>query len=261
MLRVTFLMTLLTCAVSPSTACLFAGEFMVLPVQTELQKVLICSSPAATDNPKAYVILDACDVAEEGKIDSDAIDLEKMRDALLPYADSKGGTVIINMYQKRRSPDLLTYAMKGFGEDAGFRHARILSTFDPTFDFKSHMAAIAAIADGEPEESEASTGNEILRVYPVATVLSRCLTERADCVVDVIRPIKQGDESLTAVIRDSALKEVPKANIGDKKEILFRIRISKSARNVSNESALSEMQILAQDLGYSTMRLSITPQP
>jgi len=228
------------------------GNHLVFPITTELQRKLVQPwTSGDAKHAKAYVLINGTGVvADNGKVDDNALDLDALRKALAPYAEPKDGVVVLNMVYRLKGSAELVATIKAFGKDAGFRDAKVINTYmGQDFDWEKHIARINEKVGGA-DRDETPTGSDIVRVYPIQTILSRYLTSNADCVVDVLQPVENETDSIEARIREAVLTEVPKAEIKNKGRILFRVSSKPSARKVIDQFAEQGSKELAQMLGY-----------
>ena len=230
----------------------WGGDYLVFPITTELQRTLVEPSVNDAQHAKAYLLINAIGVvANNGTIDSKMLELDAMRTSLRHFAEPKEGIVVINVVHQLNRSDLLTYAMQGFGQDAGFRKAKVSNTYmGQAFEWEKHIAAINEKTGGETNSDESPTGTQSVRVYPVRTILSRHLTSNADCLVDILQPIEKETDSIETKIREAVLAQVPKAKVKNKGRILFRVSSNFAARNVIDQFVEHGSKDLAQMVGY-----------
>ena len=220
MSQLLLLATITAYAGSPSVTSVSDGSHLVFPITTELQRKLV--QPGTGSDPKhakAYVLINGTGVvANNGKVDDNALDLDALRKALAPYAEPKDGVVVVSLVYRLKGSAELWATIQAFGKDAGFRHAKVSNTYmGQDFDWEKHIARINEKVSGADSE-ETPTGNDIVRVYPIQTILSRYLTSNADCVVDVLQPVEKETDSIESRIREAVLTEVTKAKIQKKDE-------------------------------------------
>lgn len=242
------------------------ASFAVYPVTTALQRTLLGWIGDDGCELKAYVSVDGAAVMTGASlINERALNLDALRNALGPHVDRDHGALILSVCFKNepdRNPnaeELLVRGLEGFAtRDIGFKTARA-GTFvsnAPNFDW-SKMIDTAKRKDENPERTDAAEAvldSEFVNVYPVQTELTRLLTGNADCVVDILAPPGEGDESiLKPVIRKVIIRLVGQAKLREKQKLAFLIKggLSKLQEAGARDRYLRELSGLANDLGFA----------
>jgi hypothetical protein len=237
-------------------------NFVVYPVKTPLQRRLMGWSPEDAASARAYVGVDGMAVVNDaGVIDENALELDDIRKALAPYADSQSGVVFLNVNynsypaRNRNAEQLLVWGLEGFGRHAGFKTARSYFTYynDRKFDWTKKITSAKEKVADRADEDEEPLGDDLLKVYPVRTAFSAFLTS-ADCVVDVlVPPAEDGEQALTPTIRKGIAKYVGEAKLRGRERIAFGVKglLEFQQKNPEKlEQLLREFEDLAKSLGF-----------
>lgn len=105
------------------------------------------------------------------------------------------------------------------------------------------------------------SGDEIVRVYPVRTALSRFLTQNADCVVDILPPFGKETQLLDLKLRNSLQNYLPRVEVKEKGRIMFRVSTDRDARNALDRFVnTGSHRELAQSVGYKEATVRDTPR-
>ncbi len=152
--------------------------------QTELQDYLIGSSKRNNrEDHKAYVIVDGESmVNEEGLIIPDSIDWDVLATEMRKLRVNERSVATFHVLPGRAPGDfrVLTWLLEGFGRNrCRFDHVYWRSSSDNR-DFWQRIAASQELASDSSSEPENGIGNELVRVFPVQTFLSRYNSDDAD---------------------------------------------------------------------------------
>src|SRR5205814_471973 len=162
----------------------------VFPVKTDLQRTAM----GMDKNTRACVLVNSDGVRrEDNALHWTSLDFDGLRKSLMPHKEGKEAGVVFYIYHQP-SPDrefeqfrkLLRWSLVGAGQEMGFRSARCVEGGHGPW--SEHMADIERKTAGRADADERLTGNDLVQVYPVRTVLSRYLFHNADCVVTVAPP-------------------------------------------------------------------------
>jgi hypothetical protein len=235
-----------------------SGNHLVFPVRTDLQRVLFTLGRGA--DAKAAVFINGNGILTNSMVDAKALDLDGLKEELKPYSDSKG-TVWINLrYGSRYDSNagrVLALALDAFGRRAGFRDSVVTQSAYVNWD--ETIAAVNQKAG--PDADEPPVGNDLVKVYPVRTILSRYLTGNADCVVDILVPLNQmGSDVFNPAIRDAVLQYVPKASTTQQEKIAFRVRNGSSSQTVVERFRDEDAQPFAELVGYKKQTIEFLPE-
>jgi hypothetical protein len=257
---------LLVTSVALLSMCLpEGGNHLVFSVTTDLQRVLLGRPGEPLRDAKAYVLVNGVAVvSENGMIDAKALDLAAIAQQLAPYADRERGVVYFNVCYRRPSPDrreeFLLWALYGFAVHRGFRDAKVGNSYmTESFDWEKHIARVNETSAGDPDGDEPPIGNDLVRVYPVRTILSRYLTPHADCVVDVLHPF--GKDGLARETLEAIEKFVPKTQVKRKRVIHVRIWSQAEGRQAADDfMSKRDSTAFAESLGYELSTVEHTPR-
>ncbi len=241
-----------------------AATFSVYPIATELQRFRLARSGKEAPRLRAYVEIDGNGVVnKDGVVELQALPVEKIRQALVPYSDRNEGIVIMNLHfgndndgTLRKVSDStrkrLDGALEGIGRRAGFSVTQVSNSFGGPALEKKFGATTEKVA-GRADEDEAPIGDELVTVYPVRTILSLSLTDNTDCVVDVRAPLeKQGETLLNPEVREAIVKQVAAVKLRDKVKVQFCIKgLTEGVdRNRIDQFIRTESVELARLLGF-----------
>lgn len=238
--------------------------FAVYPIATELQRIRLARSDEEAPRLRAYVAIGGNELIDgEGSMRPGALPVENMTKALAPYADRNNGIVVLNMQfgndpsGELRTPsdaadEALTSALEAMGRTAGFKSA-IVSRSHGGDILEKKFGTVTAKVKGRADEGEVPSADELVTVYPVRTILSLLLTDKADCVVVIRAPLeKDGETLLSPEVRSAIVKHVAAVKLRDKAKLQISVKIR--GAQISNDRLddfyRSEVTDLARSLGF-----------
>lgn len=240
--------------------------YAVYPIATELQKLQLGQGSNKTAELRAYLAIDGDAVIDDaGRFDPQALPVDAVRNSLAPYAEESKGVVVINVHfgsviegtgkkMKSSTPELES-ALEKLSRAAGFKSARVSrSAGGPSLEKK--FSAVTDKVAGQADEDETPSGDDLVKVYPVRTILSLLLTDNCDCVIDVRAPLqKEGEELLTPDVRAAVVKHVSGLKLRHTEKALFRMRgvTERVGQERLNNFVGKEAAELAQSLGFKTV--------
>jgi hypothetical protein len=243
------------------------GNHLVLPVTTDLQRTLLGKHGEPLRDARAYVLVNGEAVmSTDGMINSKALDLPALRQQLAPFADANKGIVYFKVYYSPEPPpsgrneEFLLWALYGFAVHSGFRDARVGNSYLPRFNWETLIARVNEAVAGESDGDESPIGNELVKVYPVRTILGRYLTSSADCVVDVLKPYTK--DGLAPETLESIKQFVAKMQV--KKRRVIEVRIW--SKDADGQHAAEDFMInrdakaFAELFGFEESSVSHTPR-
>lgn len=240
------------------------GNHLVFPVSTDLQRTLLGRPGESLRDAKAYVLINGTAVMSgDGMIDAKALDLAAIREQLATLVDREKGVVCFNVCynlpSRDREEEFLRLILQGFGRNSGFRDTKVSNSYmSEAFNWDKEIAAVNEKSTA-PDADETAIENDVVRVYPVRTTLSRYLTSNADCVVEILQPV--GAAGLTPAMREAIQQIAPKANVRTKRVIQFRIWSQQEGRQAVDEFvSMGGAKELAESLGYEQSSVSHTPR-
>jgi hypothetical protein len=219
-------------------------DYLVFPVKTELQRLLVHRQDA-----KVFVALNGTGLRSEDDVDETVL---KAIRADLGRIASKGDAVQFSIFFGKSSggfnPRAMREALRNLALDLGLEAlAREVEWRNDVVTWKDRLATIEEGLPDMPGAEEAGIGDSAAKTYPVRTRLSRYLTQGADCVVDILKPLAgDGDEETCEVIRSS----VSKLAILRKMHISFRVH-SPPDGNGARDQIMGELKRLAESLGFN----------
>jgi hypothetical protein len=242
---------LMTCAAALGSPCLQVRAqeppaHLIYPVKTDLQREL---APAQAN---LIVFLDTTDVLKDNRIALDALKLQDIRKALLPH--KAGDTKLhFTLFFKKSDGDqsqaqnVLRYTLIGFGHEAGFPKVTGFGHY-PNTDIS--WAAYVAAFTGKPRQpagDEPASADAGVKVYPVRTELSRCLTSDADCAVVIVPSLAKDQGAIPEKVRAAAGDMVGKLKLAHKKRVSFYLR---HVPDEDKQQLSNEFYKLAEGLGF-----------
>jgi len=223
--------------------------------KTELQDYLIGSSKRHNrEDHKAYVIVDGESmVNQEGLVIPDSIDWDMIATEMRKLRVDERSVATFHLLPGRIPGDfrVLTWLLEGFGRNrCRFDHVYWRSSSDNR-DFWQRIAASQELASDLSSEPENGIGNELVRVFPVQTFLSRYNSDDADCVVRVIpQLIHQPQPEMRGAIQASMLKYVPMLKLARKQKLLILINYHEDAQDSIDWLRDTGASMLAEKLGF-----------
>lgn len=224
-------------------------------VQTELQDYLVGSSKRNNrEDYKAYVLVDGQSmVNEEGLIDPSSLDWEKIATEMRKLRVDERSVATFHLIPGRGPSDFkaVQWLLEGFGRDrCRFDHVYWRFSTHNT-DFWQRVEASQELASDSSSEPENGIGNELVRVFPVQTFLSRYNSDDADCVVRVIpQLIHQPQPEMRGAIQASMLKYVPMLELARKQKLLILVNYHEDAQDSIDWLRNTGASMLAEKLGF-----------
>jgi hypothetical protein len=248
-------------------------NFVVLPIRTELQRKLLGGS----NSLKAYFELDGTAfLGKDGDELMQAIDPNALRRALVAVkgSDKEAHVVFTTMIESANKPhsalEPLGKALRRIATEAGFGVARMTFTYAGKYDWQARVAASKAIGSVEDTADEGGVGDDLVKVYPVRTKVTRFIAD-VDCEVFFLKPLDSNDRPLiSSELRDRVKKAVAELTLRSKKKVSFNISLSYKTpeareRNyeadteliVGDGSGNGEWQELANSLGFNDSSVTV----
>jgi len=239
--------------------------FLVLPITTELQG--LAKKPDAV----AYVLINGAALTADGKPgDPKPLDRNALREAMKPYAGLNGGSVMFIVRclmppgmaeeSSTRGVGRMSFGQlldrRSFGPDLGFPHAQFKFGFRPPSGgadaWSEIVAEVAADLLSDLHRQEAPVGDELVKVYPVRTAISRFEHFGADCVVQIVPPLDDLEPDALKQIPEKIRFYVLKVNLASRHKAVFLFHGKKA--EVINQ-ALRQMQLdkhFWESMGFQT---------
>lgn len=174
-------------------------SFAVAPVTTQLQRTLLRCGPEV----KTILFIDQSAILRDPKtIDLNSLNLGTLTQVLDKHKPDPKRSVLWVQIERVNSDDnprmaqaelWLDYALKGMAREVGFESAWFDVHMWPSFSFDDF---VAPLKEDEAVVAEDGVGDERALAFLVRSSLSRTLTRKSDCVVDVRPSAKaiEGDE-------------------------------------------------------------------
>jgi|SRR5579863_8982075 len=238
--------------------------FAVYPVTSELQRARLARSDAEAPRLRAYVALSGNDLFDNnGVLRSGAIPAEEITKALAPYADRENGMVALNLQfgneadgslrmPSQAADESLRAALEPLIRAAGFKSTTVSSSYGGPI-LEKKFGLVTDKVKGQADEDETPSGDDLVKVYPVRSILSLLLTDNMDCVVVVRTPLENdGENLLSPEIHAAIVKHVSAVKLRDKTKIQVSIRTR--GNRISNDRLDQfiggELTDLAKSLGF-----------
>ena len=127
------------------------------------------------------------------------------------------------------------------------------------YKWREFIERIENSAGGKPDRDEPAVGDDLVRVYPVRTRLSRYLSHNSDCVADVLVVVqKDAETNLLPKLRKSLKKHVSKLELDNTAKLLIRVEYERDAKDFVDWLVENESKPLARDLGFGFVSLNMT---
>jgi hypothetical protein len=207
---------------------------------TELQRLI---EPQGKDAPDYRVIINASAAVREDKsLDLSAIDWQGLRDEIresirIRVNGKKFAITFSAEYFGNVSDDetmrLLRWTLKGMSLDCGFDKIYVseIESKDKEGWAKDIKMKKAYDLIGKNQEKEPASGDDFVAVYPVRTPYSRHVLSGADCVVEIKRPYKKGDDgSLTEQQESAIVDAINNLKLPSKELVYFRAKFETDSK-------------------------------
>jgi hypothetical protein len=243
-------------ATAPNDA-IWGDNYVVFTARTDLHRLLIDGDRAGTTPTRAFVAVDGMSIIRpDGALDPHAVDFAGLRTALKPYRAS--GAVLVNVcyFPEASKPatNMLAWAMCGFVRNQGFQDvSSIFTCHNDRTTWKSRVNAKRATgADTE----ETAVGNDLVRVYPVQSLLSGWLTNQADCVVEILRPYRDDDEGIRPDMRQAIGRYLDQLQLPGKDIMFIRVTLEGKDRDTGvTRFRARGTEAFVQSLGFRNYML------
>ncbi len=211
-----------------------ASNFLVYPVTTELQHAILKSVGGVPT--QVYVRINANAVFKtNGEVDEGALNLDGLAKVLKTYSEKNKSALYFGISgahetdgpalpPAKKDQVIFNDKLIEWGKSQGFRTTQVKSRYTrSTLDYWTRSFETNKNAQaGEPEGAEPSVGNDLLKIYPVRTALTRFLTVNSDCVVEIL-PIINGSlpNALGTELYDALVLHLAKLDLKKKHKLLL----------------------------------------
>ena len=128
------------------------------------------------------------------------------------------------------------------------------------FKYEQLIASINERIRAEPDQKESAIGNNLVKVYPVRTILTRYLTSNSDCVVDVLPTFDGKHDGLTPEIREAIVRYVTKLKFKSKYRLFLRmVSSNQKGHDAIDRFIRVQRNELADLLGFQEIVVAHTP--
>ena len=239
-------------------------EYLIIPIngaKTDLQKTF-----ASTEQGVDLLIDGTGIVSEDGKIDGRLIWMKKLQELLRSYNKTNKDILNVHIYYplvgEGMAKDILMWSFEGFGRNTGFRKTKVYNHYQGEgFQFAEYINSKKNILEVADEGDEPVNGNELVKVYPVRTSLSRSKFNNADCVVDILPSFEKGGEtSISPELEQAIQKYVSRLTVKQKKLLFFRISSKGEGGSTVDWFIARGSKEIAKKLGYQSVVVNHTPR-
>ena len=261
---------------SDMPAQLIGDRFVVCPVTTELQRILLGNLGGAPSRASVCLLVNAASFGSLDGIDDQSEGIDQLRailpQLLVPSASREASVQLIDpgdddltFDQRRQRMEKLEKLLTDTCQQAGFEQVRVAQTFGvdrrPSEDFQ--WSKYVQDAKQATRDRDASQENIVelgaLRVATVQTFLAYRLSG-ADCIVDVAPIVRDADgarfvEDILPMVRTAVEHAHPEG--GDK--LLIRVRYSQTAAEAIEAWVPRDNpdhKQFAQELGFEWVSVS-----
>ena len=227
-------------------------NYLIYPVTTELQREL------APSGVNVMVFIDATDVLWNDKFNLEPLNLKELSKALQPYKkpDTKLNYTLFSRKMTKQEAvreQILRYALIGIAHECGVpKVSAVCTTPVPDKSWTDYKNGFTS-PPRQPVSDEAVSKNELVKVYPVYTELSRCLTSDADCAVIVTPSLVDAKGKIPEDIRVAITELVEKQKLKHKVKVSFHLA---HIFNDSKQLLLNDLYKFAETLGFETSTVS-----
>jgi RNA polymerase sigma factor (sigma-70 family) len=239
------------------------GEnYLVFSARTDLHRLLLDGGRAGPSATKAIVVVDGMSVVRaDGAVDGSALDFAGLGKALQPYRKSND-SILVNVCMgggPNAGANVLGWALLGFAREDGCRNVATSFTWHggPPYDWKERVDAAAKRLATGTNLDESAVGNDVVKVYPVRTMLSAWLTNESDCVVDILTPLIGSDEGIPPDIRDAIRRYTAELRLPQTGIMSIRVRAVGSQGDVVARFRAAGAEAFVQSLGFRNYNLTV----
>ena len=201
--------------------------FFVAPVTSELQRDL--TSPTAD----TYAIVDANMAVKELKVDTSTL-TEAGFEQRLAEMTSRGHLYLVCRFsvQDKYNSQLMSdvsEALKKIATQVGYRRVSAIQ-MSTSASWEDAIKPVLGYTEGE-ETGEEVVENDLVRVYPIRTRLSKMLLGDFDCIVEIFRPIDANFTEFRPELREAIIAAVGQAQPQEKRTLLFKLTSTNQGRD------------------------------
>jgi hypothetical protein len=231
-------------------------SFLVLPVHTDLQRLLL-DSP---EDLRALAFVRGCALGENVPSGVTPIQLGALESELKPLASENATVYFRVVLAGSGEPNDIDTILKRVGERAGFARQIPSHSFRSPEDGWSSIVSTTLAGPDDKDAREDHTGEEHLEVYRVATRLSRILAEGADCVVDLRVTLEESDSGFVPPGLGETISQILQDLEIERREIIFfRVRHLLCKKD-GDRRLFEDLEKLAKDLAFTSMSATIVSE-
>jgi hypothetical protein len=195
---------------------------LVYTVRTDLQKEL------APGQANVFVCVDTTEALKDRPIAVSALKLQDLENELQRH--KKTNTKLhFNLFCKGTDVDqaqqrsLIRYALIGLGHELGFAKVTAYEHYSNEDITWTDVVASFTGKNIKPDADEPVSENDVLRVFPVRTPLSRFLTSGADCTVVILPSLKKDGGVIPRNVLEAAPGLLNKVKLDQRNRISFHV--------------------------------------
>jgi thiol-disulfide isomerase/thioredoxin len=235
------------------------ANFFVAPITTEVQRSVVSTDATV------YAMVNGSGLLRENLIDPSALDGKRFRAELKNLA--KGGEPTLRLIlrfdgfeEDEGAEQFLGAAIKELCREAGFSKVNS-TTMRSSLAWGEFSNRLQSKQDDDAREEIVE--EELIRVYPIRTNLSRVLLSDADCVVEIRRPFDGRQKTLSPELRASIAKAIDSLELQTKHVLSFKLSSTDAGEAMIEElfsyKETSPANVFAHELGFKKMNYSHSP--
>lgn len=236
-------------------------NWLIAPITTEFQKSEL------SQDANVYCILNSGRILQNEQTNPAAFDAQAFLSELRPLG--RGGGTIFVVFHAQLSDrievgkEALKEKVKQLCRDAGFEQVQTRE-IQTSADWKERMDQFnSSVADEDADEPIVM--NDSVRAVAIRTPLSRYLTEGADCIVELRKPLDGRSLATAAAIHAQIAEPIERLKPSKKGYLQLRVSSTEAGRPLvdafveSGPNGVSEATLLARSFGFESCRIRHTP--
>jgi thiol-disulfide isomerase/thioredoxin len=248
-------------------------NYVLFPIKTELQRSLISRSAGI------YAQFDVAEVVHEGKFDPQQLDKEEFRKDLSALAQEiVGPSRTLQIYFRysgvsldEKETQAMERAITSICRQAGF--SKVSAGMSGEGEAWQHKTKRFADLVDDSDANETPIEDEIVRVYPVRTKLSRFFLGAPDydCFVELRQPIDSRFTAISETQRRVIAQRIAQLELSHKRKLTFRCLTTRGGKLLAERylgqhdgqpaGVKSFVTALGfQDSTYSMVVMSVSPE-
>lgn len=203
-------------------------NFFVAAISTELHRATLSSSA------DTYAVVNCNPLVGDGEPDLSTLDKEGFVANLTDVTPLRSQLLLVCRYQFPVDADnalrkRINDQLKELAASAGYRRIKV-SEVRTSADWKRDYQR-ASQFDQPAEAHEPLVENELVRVFPVRTQLSRFVHGDASCIVEIVRPIDGHTKEISSDLESSIRSAVQEVRLTEKRIMQFKLSSTSAGRD------------------------------